>query len=105
MPSKRRCAVASCRPPYITESFHHFPKDPGKLDIWVKYCRRADEFDPNKSMMCSRHFHPEAFVRDMRFELLGGRGKPKSILKPESDPDPSLRDVKPGESPEPSARQ
>ena len=44
-----------------------FPKDP-ELQ---KKCRRGDSMNPGLSYMCSEHFSDDAYIRDLKAELLG----------------------------------
>ena len=99
------CAVGSCKPPYPIESFHVFPKDRKLWLIWQQYCLRGDSFIPNeKSRICSRHFRPEDFGRDLKFELMGG--KKKYLLKPGTVPCKALRDAKTNATvPQPTRRE
>jgi hypothetical protein len=56
---------------------------------WVQRCRRADEsFNPSTAVICSVHFTPENYERDLRAELLNLL--PKKILKPHAVPSNKL---------------
>ncbi|CAG9763743.1 unnamed protein product [Ceutorhynchus assimilis] len=73
------CAVASCSSNRINLKkegiqliFHSFPKvtdDEGRKE-WVKRCNR-DKLNPNTSTICSLHFQPSDYERDLQSELLG----------------------------------
>ena len=73
------CAVGVCSSPKGTVH-HRFPKDPKLRKLWVAACRRADDLDPDKCVVCTVHFKEEDYERDLKNELLN---KPlRKILKP-----------------------
>ncbi|XP_014257401.1 uncharacterized protein LOC106671095 [Cimex lectularius] len=91
MSGGKACGVAVCRNSYYTTrdkeeavSYFRFPKDPKLRKLWVSACRRKDSINPETSCVCSDHFYPEDFVRDMRVEL--GFAKRKKRLRPGSVP-------------------
>ncbi|XP_030766331.1 uncharacterized protein LOC115890293 [Sitophilus oryzae] len=79
----RRCAVFSCNnSAFATKRskldiiYHNFPKaknpvSKNTLKEWVLRCRRADNFNPANSSICSIHFKDTDYDRDLRNELLG----------------------------------
>lgn len=48
-----------------------FPKDPIKRKEWIQKCKRGNKWNPNTSYICSEHFTPDSFIRNMKAELLG----------------------------------
>ncbi|KAF0715122.1 THAP-type domain-containing protein [Aphis craccivora] len=46
---------------------------------WVHKCRRGDKWNPKTSLVCSKHFTPDSFVRDLKAELLGYISKVRMI--------------------------
>ncbi len=85
-PSQHKtCAVAVCKTPHPPEtSLHKFPKDPDLRRKWIQACKRKDAFNAQSAIICSRHFSPDCFERDLRSELL--HKKKARILKPGSIP-------------------
>ncbi len=66
---KSVCAVAICTPPYPPGTkFHTFPKNKDLSKQWEVACKRQDKFKPEKAHICSQHFSPEAYERDVKFE-------------------------------------
>ena len=79
----RQCAVALCSSPNNTSN-HKFPKEPNLRKIWILACKRTDCIDPTKARICSNHFAPEDYLRDLKNELLN---LPlRKILKSDSYP-------------------
>lgn len=78
----RICAIATCNNNQailnnqgIYTTFHYFPKgsDSESCAIrkeWIKRCRRADKFNVDTSTICSSHFTPNDYERDLQNELL-----------------------------------
>jgi len=73
------CAVACCKNNLKATkalssdvSFHTFPKDnePQRLKIWISKTKRADSFNPKSAHICSEHFLPDDFERNLKAELL-----------------------------------
>ncbi|XP_049843808.1 uncharacterized protein LOC126295370 [Schistocerca gregaria] len=50
---------------------HSFPKDEHLRREWIARCRRPDVINVRTARVCSVHFRPEDYVRDLRNELLG----------------------------------
>lgn len=48
-----------------------FPKDQELQIKWTLKCRRGDSMNPCLSYMCSEHFSDDAYVRNLKAELLG----------------------------------
>ncbi|KAF0759845.1 Transposable element P transposase, partial [Aphis craccivora] len=72
------CAVASCEEHSgnaIQEgynvSFHKFPKDLKLQKFWAKKCEINGKWNPQSSYICSKHFSPNDFVKDMKAKLSG----------------------------------
>ncbi|XP_060859558.1 THAP domain-containing protein 1-like [Metopolophium dirhodum] len=87
------CAVATCKH-YASKtkeqgfdiSFHRFPiKNVEIYNMWVHKCRRGDKWNPKTSLVCSKHFTQDSFVRDLNAELLGYTPKVR-LLKPDAVP-------------------
>uniref|UniRef100_A0A182YBH9 Uncharacterized protein n=1 Tax=Anopheles stephensi TaxID=30069 RepID=A0A182YBH9_ANOST len=55
-------------------TYHKFPANPQRLDQWLELCGLPkDTFPPlSYKFICSNHFEPECFERDLRAELLYG---------------------------------
>jgi len=77
------CAVAVCtnnKFKSITKgndlSFFTFPND-GRRTIWVLKCKRADQFNPDTSFVCSEHFTKDDFELNYKVQLVGGPTKKK----------------------------
>jgi hypothetical protein len=76
MKMKRRnnlvCAVAICSNPKDDSIlYHRFPKNKELRKKWIVACKREDQFNPSTSTVCSNHFLPTDYERDLRNELLG----------------------------------
>ena len=56
-------------------SFYRFPKDPSLRDQWLAKISRADLVITKNSRLCSEHFTPDCFKRDLQAELLGSKKK------------------------------
>lgn len=89
MPSN--CAVAKC--PNTTyfkvirkELIHHrFPvKNSTVCKYWVHFCKRSDKINIKTATICSDHFHPDEYKRDLEHELLGL--PPRKRLKEDARP-------------------
>jgi hypothetical protein len=66
------CAVAICNNPKNDSTiYHHFPKNNELSKKWVVACKRDDQFNPSTSTVCSNHFLPTDYERDLKNELLG----------------------------------
>lgn len=65
-------------------SYHCFPSDPSIREQWLAKISRADLVISKHSRLCSEHFTPDCYERDLKAELLGS--KPKAILKPDAIP-------------------
>ncbi|XP_022912417.2 uncharacterized protein [Onthophagus taurus] len=63
-------------------SFHHIPKRDNVLPYWVSKCK--PNVNLKTDVVCSLHFKPEDFERDLKSELLNL--KPKVFLKPTAVP-------------------
>lgn len=75
----RRCAVAVCKNSRVKTKlvnpdikYHEFPfGNDLVLQEWIRSCRRADEWNPATSQICSVHFTSGDYERDLEHELLG----------------------------------
>lgn len=74
-----RCTVAVCNnsyaktnrlPPGQKVVYHSFPNDGARRQQWVQLCRRAGKWNPDSCTVCSIHFTPEDYARDLKAELL-----------------------------------
>ncbi len=63
------CAIASCSNPDDV-SYFTFPKDDTVKKIWVRKCKRSDNFNPETSRICEKHFTADDFERNLKSELL-----------------------------------
>uniref|UniRef100_A0A182JS75 THAP-type domain-containing protein n=1 Tax=Anopheles christyi TaxID=43041 RepID=A0A182JS75_9DIPT len=72
-------------------TYHKFPSNPERLDRWLEFCDQPKETFPKSAykFLCSSHFAPECFERDMRGELL--YGTKRMMLK--KDAMPTIRTV------------
>ncbi|KAG0434766.1 hypothetical protein HPB47_018899 [Ixodes persulcatus] len=93
MPGERtigsRCCVASCLNYQLTSSgvvFHKFPRDSARLIVWTDIvCRwnSGKPWSPNsRTMICSDHFMPECYQRDLRLLCDAGFSTKYARLKP-----------------------
>lgn len=72
--SNASCAVAQCHNCCFKEPgtiYHRFPKSEELRRVWLSRCKRTDKFNVNTARVCSKHFLPEDYERDMKNELLG----------------------------------
>uniref|UniRef100_A0A182RUJ6 THAP-type domain-containing protein n=1 Tax=Anopheles funestus TaxID=62324 RepID=A0A182RUJ6_ANOFN len=55
-------------------TYHKFPANPQRFDQWLEFCDLSKEGMPALAykFICSNHFAPECFERDLRAELLYG---------------------------------
>ncbi|XP_053677014.1 uncharacterized protein LOC128727159 [Anopheles nili] len=62
-------------------TYHKLPSNPVKRDKWLEFCGLTRDSFPSFAFkfLCSNHFAPECFERDMRAELLYGTRR--NILK------------------------
>ena len=71
-------------------SFHSFPlKDAPRLRAWVHASGRQGFSPSQSSRVCSLHFNPDDFERDLQLELMGQDPKKRQRarqLKPQSVP-------------------
>jgi hypothetical protein len=87
--TKKICAVAVCPSPKDLQTLYHsFPKDKPIRKKWIVKCKRNDAFNPDFSSICSNHFLPSDYERDLQSELLGLPCKQK--LKKEAVPSQKL---------------
>ena len=63
-------------------SFHRLPEV--EKDIWLLFIKRKDGDKLKDLRICSEHFEPDCFERDLKAELMGT--KPKHTLKANSIP-------------------
>ena len=83
------CAVAICNSPKCNSIIYHkFPKDSELAKKWIVACKRKDKINPKTSSVCSEHFLPSDYKRDLQNELLG---RPiKQILNKDAVPSVNL---------------
>ncbi|XP_050699783.1 tigger transposable element-derived protein 1-like [Eriocheir sinensis] len=85
------CVVAGCnttnRYRHTIYSFFNFPKDTETSEKWLQLCGRPDITSPVYHRICSLHFEPSAYERNLKYELLGQPVPANQIrLKPEAVP-------------------
>ena len=81
------CAAFDCNNDsrYTTGiSYHCFPRDEALRSQWLAKISRADLVVSKNSRLCSEHFTPDCYERDLKAEILGL--KPRSTLKPGAIP-------------------
>ena len=90
-----RCVIPTCRnnshKTRTTDKntkYHVFPKDAIKRSEWIKKLRSDNWIPDSNTCVCSEHFLPSDFERDLKAELL--KLPPKRILKPEAVPSVNL---------------
>ncbi len=66
---KKTCAVAICKSPNEA-SYHRFPKEKTLQKLWLDCCKRDDKISVESARICSNHFKPDDYERDLRNELL-----------------------------------
>ncbi|CAG9827867.1 unnamed protein product [Diabrotica balteata] len=88
-----RCAVFGCSSDNQTTkrvdksvSFYGFPKDSVVEKQWVIACCREGKFNTKTSRICSKHFKPESFERNLQQELLQYESKKGPKLKRDAVP-------------------
>lgn len=84
----KQCSVAICRESRQDRSYHLFPRDPVLRNIWVEACHRKDNFNPERSIVCSNHFLPSDYEHHLMNELL--QKQSKKILKKGAVPTQNL---------------
>ena len=65
-------------------SYHCFPKDPPLRGQWLAKICRADLVISKNTRLCSEHFTPDFYERDLQAELLGS--KKRASLKADAVP-------------------
>ncbi|KAK4884762.1 hypothetical protein RN001_001033 [Aquatica leii] len=92
-----RCAIYSCKNDNQSKGFKknvmffRFPRDKNTCQKWIVACSRADKFNERYAHVCSVHFQPSDYKRDLKAELLNyQRYKNKRLLKSEAVPTLSL---------------
>ena len=81
------CAAFDCNNDsrYTTGiSYHCFPRDEALRSQWLAKISRADLVVSKNSRLCSEHFTPDCYERDLKAEILGL--KSRSTLKPGAIP-------------------
>lgn len=83
-----QCAVATCRNNHRKTKgrrvrYHRFPAEDDVRSRWVSVCGRS--FNTATARVCSLHFSPNSYERDVEHELLGL--PPRSRLKRGAVPD------------------
>lgn len=68
------CSISSCKNnsrKTLDVVYHCFPKDPAMAKKWRLACKRGDSWSiPKSGRICSDHFLPSDYVRDLVAELL-----------------------------------
>uniref|UniRef100_A0A182VBP2 THAP-type domain-containing protein n=1 Tax=Anopheles merus TaxID=30066 RepID=A0A182VBP2_ANOME len=72
-------------------TYHKFPTNPERRDRWIEFCDLPKESFPKSAykFLCSSHFTPECFERDLRGELLYGTKR----MALQKDAMPTIRSV------------
>ena len=65
-------------------SYHRLPRDKSLKKVWLVKISRENVKDTEDTVLCSEHFEPHCFDRDLRAELTGYKSKNK--LKPDAVP-------------------
>lgn len=65
-------------------SYHYFPRDEALRSQWLAKISRADLVVSKNFRLCSEHFTPDCYERDLKAEILGL--KPRTMLKPGAIP-------------------
>ncbi|XP_042142976.1 uncharacterized protein LOC120836332 [Ixodes scapularis] len=97
MPGERaigsRCCVAACLNYQLTSAgvvFHKFPRDSARLIVWTDIVRRWNSEKPwspkSRTMICSDHFLPECYQRDLRLLCDAGFSTKYARLEPNAVP-------------------
>ena len=76
------CAVFGCYSSYHKKeniTFHKFPKDEELKRQWIQLCKRADQINVKNARVCSLHFEPAAYKRNLMYELLGQPVPPSRV--------------------------
>ncbi|XP_067013892.2 uncharacterized protein [Anabrus simplex] len=85
--SRVYCAVAQCRNYGFKSTgvmYHRFPRNDELKCLWISRCKRTNKFNTDNSRICSVHFLPTDYLRDLKNELLGL--PTKKILRPDAVP-------------------
>ena len=69
------CSVDGCRSSQRLKEnqnvkFHHFPKDKEVQEKWIELCNRKTPVNIKNARVCSLHFEPSAYKRQLMYELL-----------------------------------
>jgi len=95
---KAVCAVAVCSlPKYPGVIYHRFPQSAELRQKWIMACKRDDRLvNPNTASVCSIHFLPTDYKRDLKNELLGLQLQKR--LMPDAVPTQKIRIHSPQQS-------
>ncbi|XP_059480597.1 uncharacterized protein LOC132199691 isoform X2 [Neocloeon triangulifer] len=85
-----QCAVSTCRNSHRKTKgrrvrYHRFPAEESVRERWVAVCGRQNWFNTTTARVCSLHFSPNSYERDVEHELLGL--PPRSRLRRGAVPD------------------
>lgn len=89
-----QCFVSTCRNYYnktrgsSSVSYHSFPTSPTRAQKWLQLCGRSEATRLHFARICSAHFSPKCYRRDLKHELLGLPLRKK--LEPDAVPDINL---------------
>lgn len=89
-----QCFVSSCGNHYnktrgsSSVIYHTFPTSPTRAQKWLKLCGRNEATPLRFARICSAHFSPKCYRRDLKHELLGLPLRKK--LEPDAMPDINL---------------
>lgn len=89
-----QCYVSSCGNCYLKTRgnssviYHTFPTSPTRAKKWLEACGETKKLSSNHARVCSAHFSPKCYRRDLQHELLGLPLRKK--LKSDAVPDINL---------------
>ena len=76
------CAIFGCSNHTRNKeiSFFRFPKDKEICKVWINHCKGKDFINLKNARICSVHFLPEDYERDLKHKLLSDLYK-KSVAR------------------------
>lgn len=86
------CAVSGCNTKGGIANgihLHQFPRSEQIRKIWVLKCCRLKKINCDSARMCSRHFTPDDYQRNLKYELLN-LPVPAKLMRLKSSAIPSL---------------
>jgi len=101
---RTRCAVSTCRRPHHDHTvdddgqriiLHKFPTNPELVRAWFTRIGNKDGVRTSHSYVCSLHFQPSDYKRDLQNELLGIPSRKRNQLNPDAVPSLLLPNLSP----------